>query len=719
MATEYETAREQYEIYRYCYDNGHQQWVDLASRCFDFYNSKQWDPAVKAQLEREGRPALTLNVIESLVRTAKGVQRALRNDVRYAPAQSGATMESARVKDAIWLDAQNRNQFEFLETEIFEKGLIMDCAYYDVRMCYDDSIAGQIKIRARRSQDVVRDPSAEAYDPDDWPQVFTRRWVSYNDVHHLYGKDKAEALGFAAMPQWYDYEDRFMAQQMGNLPYYSYAHTTAGDMPSARGHLLLERQYFEVRNKECFVDVETGDFSEIPESWDRNRVAKVLQSIDGLTTMRRKVKTIRWTVTCEDEVLHDEDSPYKHFSIVPYFPTYIDGVAMGVVRHLLDPQQLYNKMTSSELHIISTTANSGYKVKAGSLKNMQPEELENSGARTGFVAVLDDVTNLEKLQPNQTPQGHDRLSFKADQIMRQLSGVPNQARGFAREDVAGEAIYANKDGMDINFAAWLANLHRSKMLVARNTLDIAQVNFTETRTLLINRGTALVPNIDEVTINQPTAEGMVLNDVTRGSYTTVLVPAPSRATMEEADFKLLLELRKDIGIAIPDTMLIELSPASNKAQIIEKLAGGPDTNERQRQAEQLAAQQQEIDNQKAVATAKKEEAAAMLNQARAEKFAVEAASDPDASYERVEMARIESDGQIAREQAEQKRQEHNDKMSVEQQKVDNTKHFQDRQIALRLTELEAQREENRESRANDAVQADKDRAMKRREKKPT
>ncbi len=705
MATDSETARTQYANYRYCYDNGHDIWVKKAKTCFDFWNGDQWDAAVRARLEREGRPALTLNVIESLVRSMKGIQRALRNDVRFMPVQ-GANAESARVRDAIWLHVQNQNQLDFLETDIYEKGLIMARAYYDMRVEFDESFQGNIVIRGRRSQDVVLDPSNEEYDPDTWPQVFTRRWVSYNDIRDLYGKDQADAVGLAQMPRWYDYEDIFMSQQMGQLPYYHYFNGGAGDvdLEGLRAHLLLERQYWTVKRKNVFVDVETGDWSEVPENWPDERVAKVLRLTPGLNIIKRDVRTIRWAVTCEGETLLDEDSPYNHFTIVPYFPSYIDGVAKGAVESLVDPQQLYNKITSSELHIISTTANSGYKLKRGSLKNMTAQELEENGARTGFVAELDDVKDLEKIQPNQTPTGHDRLSFKADQIMRSLSGVSDQGRGFAREDVAGEAILANQAAQDINFAGWLSNLHRSKQILARNVLDAAASFYTDTRVLMINQGSVFNPQMREVVLNQPSADGLVVNDVTQGKYTTVLVPAPTRATMSEEDFNLLLKLRTEVGVAIPDSMLIELSPASNKAAIIEMLSGGPDSNERQRQAEELAAQQQQIEQEKALATARKEEAAAQLNQARAEKAAIEAASDPDAAYERVEMARIQVD-------AEERLQ----RLELDRQKAEDQRKYQDSQIALRLTELDV----NRESADKDRESKASEQSAKRRETKPS
>lgn len=690
MASDADIARDQYDNYRYCYDNGHDTWLKVAKACFAFWKGDQWSARDKARLEREGRPALTLNVVESLVRAMKGMQRALRNDVRFMPIDG--TGEDARIRDVLWMHIQQMNELDFLETDVYEKGLIMGRAYYRVRVNYDENMRGEVCVTSPRSQDVVLDPSVDTYSTKPWPQVFLRRYVSYHDLKVMFGKAAADEVGYAPTPDWYDYEDTFMAQQMGALPYY---HDPAAPLSLRRAHLLVEREYRDQAMKDVFVDTETGDTSEIPETWDRDRISRVLELTPGLSTTRRKVETIKWTVTCGRNVLHRADSPYRNFTIVPFFPSFVDGVSMGGVQSLLDPQQLYNKITSQELHIINTTANSGWKVKAGSLKNMTVEELEQVGARSGFVAELDDIGNMEKIQPNTTPQGHDRLSFKADQIMRQLAGVSNQARGFAREDVAGEAILANQAAQDVNSAGWLANLHRTKQMLAGVVMDCVQTYYDETRTLVVNRGSSFRPNFETVTINEPTPEGRVINDVTQGKFTTVLVPAPSRSTLSEEDFKTLVMLKKELGIQIPDAMLLELSPASNKGQIIQALT--QDSNEVAAAQRAAEAALRDAELQKSTASAKKEEAAALLNQARAEKFAIEAASDPDASYERVEMARIQADREAAARKDALKRRE-----------IDDRREFQNDQIAVRLLELDQARQQAERDAAAERNTPDED-----------
>lgn len=645
------SAEHTYQHYRYCYDNGHDRWVSLAGRCFDFYSGEQWTAADRARLINAGRPALTMNVIEPLVRALAGMQTAMRNDVRYLPA-GDADMSAAKVHDAIWLFTQNQNDFDSLESEVYKKGLIMDRAYFDVRMNFDNSVQGDIEITSPRSQDVILDPSVDTYSPKKWPRVMQRRFLSMNDIKETYGDSVAKELYGRPVPGWMDIEDVFLAQQMGQLPHYRYG--VPMDDAAIRGHLVIEHQYMQTTLKECFVDVATGDFKEIPESWDNERIQELLTSVPGITTMRRKIRNVRWEVVCDDILLHAEDSPYDQFTIIPFFPSFVDGYSSGIVKHLLDAQELYNKVTSQELHIINTTANSGWKVKEGSLRNMEIEELEEVGSRSGFVAVLDDIAAMEKITPNQVPQGHDRISGKADAIMRNIAGVSNQGRGFAREDVAGEAILANQSAQEVNAAEWMNNLHRTKRMVAERVQSLAQAFYTQHRVVQINTGSLFRPEVQQIELNAQDEEGRVINDVTVGKFTTTMVPAPSRKSMTEADFKLLMKMR-ELGIGIRDDLLIELSPATNKAKIIETLVG--DSNEREAAAAAAEQARAEAEQQKSVAAARKEEAAAVLNQARAEKFAVEAQTDPDAAYVEVEQERLGIDRERLQLEFQHKREE--------------------------------------------------------------
>ena len=50
--------------------------------------------------------------------------------------------------------------------------------------------------------------------------------LRYHGDQAAHGADLDFAVNVhGTTPQWYDYEDVFMAQQMGRLPYYNYTHT--------------------------------------------------------------------------------------------------------------------------------------------------------------------------------------------------------------------------------------------------------------------------------------------------------------------------------------------------------------------------------------------------------------------------------------------------------------------------------------------------------------
>ncbi len=269
---------------------------------------------------------------------------------------------------------------------------------------------------------------------------------------------------------------------------------------------VIERQYRKLRKVQHFVDPATGDMRPIPDGWDENRIAAVRQAA-GMEVIDKLVRAIRWTVTCDDVVLKDEWSPYGGFTVVPYFPYFMFGQTSGMVEDLLGPQELLNKATSQELHVINTTANSGWKVRAGALTNMTTEELEQKGSMTGLVLEVNEMDGVDKITPNQVPTGLDRVTFKAEEHIKSVSGVNDSMQGFDREDVAARAIEKKRQaGASSTLSKPLDNLTRSDFYLARNILQLVQTFYTEPRLLTITDGTP-AGEIETVGINQPTPEG--------------------------------------------------------------------------------------------------------------------------------------------------------------------------------------------------------------------
>lgn len=586
MKIDPELSHTQWQRFTYSRDRGHLDFLVKADKCEKFFKGLQWEESDLNALALARRPALTINKIISTVSSLMGEQIYNRSEVLFRPA-SGSPPEVAEALTKVWKQIAQNNQLPWVRSDVAADGFIRSRGFYDVRMDFNDSMQGEIRITQQNSKNVVVDPDAEEYDPDSWSDVFITKWLTPQDIGVLYDEEAAEYLkndSVSVFPYGYDsierVRDRFAGEHL-NSQYYGIR-----DPDMVRRNVrVLERQYRLLNKQDHFVDVSTGDTRPIPSDWDRNRIAAFLEKTAGRVSVIKKLtRRIRWVVTAGTVVLHDDWSPYKHFTVVPYFPHFRYGSTIGCVENLLGPQELLNKSASQELHIINTTANSGYKVRAGSLVNMSIEELEERGAETGLVIELDDINSLEKITPNTVPTGLDRVGYKAEEHIKTISGVSDSMQGFDREDVAAKAIAYKQQRGSVNFTKVLDNLERTDYLLARNVLDLIQQYYSEERIVNITHDDPL-REPETITINEHNpVTGEIVNDLTIGEYDIVVTSTPYRATLEDSQFEQARALR-EIGVPIPDAVLIENSRLMRKAEIVKQMSGDQESPEAQKKKE--------------------------------------------------------------------------------------------------------------------------------------
>lgn len=648
-------ADEQWRRYEYCRDQGHLDFVRKADKCDNFLIGNQWEIADLERLRAERRPAMTINKIISTISTILGEQIYNRTEVLFRP-KNGAPAEVADALNKVWMQISQNNQLDWTRSDVFCDGMVRSRGYFDVRLDFTDSMQGEVRISLQNSKNVVVDPDAEEYDPDSWSDCFTSKWLTPDDIainyseadaeylkHHqdtVYGADSTERVRdrFAGTGiHGYTSEDQNISQQ--------------------RNIRVLERQFRKLDKQEHFVDLQTGDMRPIPRDWDRNRIALVLEKSGGqLSTMKKLVKRVRWRVTAGNVLLHDDWSPYKHFTIVPFFPLFRYGKTVGAVENLLGPQEILNKVSSQELHIVNTTANSGWVVEQESLLNMTVGELEQKGAQTGLVIEYrKGAQPPAKIAPNQTPTGLDRITYKAEDSIKTISGVSDSMQGFDREDVAAKAIAYKQQRGSVSMAKPQDNLQRTDYLLARNVLDIVQEYYTEPRIIDIIHND-VTREAESIEVNKPDpVTGEILNDLTLGEYSIVVTSSPARASLEDSQFEQARAL-KELGVPIPDSVLIENSRLQNRADIIKQMEGDKESPEAQ-----AAAQRQQ----------RAEEAEVSKLEGEAQKAHAEAATKAQEAQggDQSEQMKIMAEIQAMREEAQLKREEMEMKLQVEQQKL--------------------------------------------------
>jgi hypothetical protein len=631
-------AEENWNRYTFARDNGHLDFVRKANICEQYFYGNQWREETRRLLEQQMKPVVTINKVFSSLLVVMGEMLQVQGDVSFQPTASG-NQETADALTKIYRSILRSNNYQVREAEVFDSGIIRSRGFFDIRLTFNDHLQGEVKITSANSKNVVIDPDASQYDPETWNEVFYTKWMTANDIKTEYNEADGEQLSQKDPRDFrfgVDSADSLMntfggATRVGRNrsaflhPSYFPQSRTAYDSKVRRIIRVIERQYRDLDKVDHFVDRDTGDMRPIPDSWDEERIKEVIQAYDFLV-LPKKISRIRYLVTADDHVLFDDWGPLKRFTFVPYFPMFHEGTAIGMVENILSPQDMLNKTLSQELHVVNTTANSGWQMEEDQLVNMESEELETRGAETGLVLVRRKGTApLEKINPNQIPTGLDRLSFKADEMVKELSGASDSKRGFDRADVSGKAIKAKNLAGSVNFAKALFNLVQTRHLVAEAVVDIVQEHYTEERLFRV-APMQLGADSEEIRVNVQSPEGRVINDLTLGEYDVAITDVPLTDTFEQSQFDEAVQLR-ELGIAIPDHVLIEASKLSKKQEIAQALREQNEGSDSDPAAQELA--QLEIELKKAEietkkATAQKQQADAALAIAQAQATLAEA-----------------------------------------------------------------------------------------------
>ena len=683
-------ANEVWCRYAWLRDNGHLDYVKKSTVCEDFFVGLQWDPNDLALLKSYRRPALTINKIISTISNVMGEQIFNRTDIAFKPRNEGATSEVADALTKVFMQIGDNNQLNWVRSDVFADGIVGSRGFFDVRLDFTDSLRGEVRIEQLNPKNVLIDADADDYDPDKWGDVIITKWMSPDQIEMLYSSADAELLRGrqdSYFPYGYDSIDRDR-DRFGH-PRSMYTYNTGPDSGdnNTRNIRVIERQWRKLDRVLHFVDVGTGDTRMVPPDWDQARIQQHMTQNPNLALTKKLIQRIRWTVVADNVVLHDDWSPYKHFTVVPYFPYFRRGRTVGLVENLIGPQELLNKVSSQELHVVNTTANSGWKVKRNALQNMSVAELEQRGAQTGLVLELDELTNAEKIQPNQTPTGLDRISYKAEEHIKGISGVSDYMQGFAREDVAAKSVQTNKQSGQANLAKVMDNMNRTDFILARNVLDMVQEYYTEQRLLYITTD-RLTNTTEQLTVNQPTPEGIILNDLTLGEYAVVVTNQPERDTFEETQFDQAVRLRTEAGVQIPDKYIIQSSRLKDKAEIVKELEGDQNSPEAQAAA-QLKQRANEAEVTKLEAEAMQKQSDAQLKAAKSQKELASIGQDTGQSEIALEQMKLEAE------------------MAMEQQKMDQEftlkKEQMEREFALKREQMAAEMQLKREQAAADTA----------------
>ena len=577
-----------------------------------FAAGDQWPVEIQNSRNLEARPCLTINKIDAYVRQVTNQQRMQRPRIKVHPVNNLADYKIAGVIEGITRHIEVNSNADTAYDTAFDYAVRMGWGYWRVNTKYvsEDSFDQEIYIDAIDNPFTVYfDPNSVRPDGSDAERCLVTTLLSKTVFKEMY-PDADDGANFT--------------------------HRSTGDNAASwvtKEDIRIAEYFYVTREKAKLYLLSDGSSGFADSDRFLERVAAAgLTVIDTRESFRRAVKWCKMTAL---EILEEKTWDGKYIPIVPCYGAQVivddKRKKYGLVRFAKDPQRMYNFWRTSMTESIALAPKAKWLLAEG-----QDEGHENEWALANIKSspVLrykqKDIEGQPapvpvRLQPEAPPAGIMDAASAINMDLQMVLGIldPNQ---LPSGNISGKALQGQQSQTDLSNFHFYDNLTRSIKHTGKILLDLIPKIYDTQRVMRII-GSDGQP--DMTTINEQTAVGEVLNDVTVGEYDVVMDTGPGfqskRQQAVEAMMPLLtgnkelFDLAGDLvfrNMDFPgaDVIADRLAARNPMAQIDEKSDIPPQVQmqlaQQQQQLEQmqqqLQAAQLEINNRMQVAQLKDE-----------------------------------------------------------------------------------------------------------------
>ena len=603
-------------------------WRQLAKEDYKFALGDQWTDEERTQLKNEGRPCLTFNKIEPLIDLVVGYEIENSMRIRVNP-EGGEDTLFAEVGDRIMKAIDKWTKLGYKLSQEFEDGLISGEGILEMAVSYDeDIINGDLIFRLLSPTGfpcVVFDPDTREYDLSDCGYAVKLSKLTKVRLGELFPNKTKIIKEFQVDTNNYvemgplSYEGDKDNYHLGKEDQYKEDLPDASTDGYKEDKYILQELWERKKIKKFFVfnvndnRLERFDTKEEAEA-KKNEIlgiyeAKNMAAMAGYTALitpgplgkspaeavnpgqpptpptpvmpdvkviERAVFIMKYAAVCAGFVLQDEiESPLEPFYHgFPFFPfkakwrPNVDNQELklkGMVRNIKDPQKELNKSRSQFLHILNTSANSGW---LGDDDALTPEgwtDLKSMGSTPGVVIQKRKDRSLERISPVGPSVGHLRDYEQSGQDIKDISGVNADALAVQDKTTSGRAIALRIKQAVTILSPYFRNFRYTKEMVGTaifamipHIFDVDQIK--------------KIIGIDFMTKNG-IDDGYLkafFTQIQDGKYDVSITEADNSATLRQETFDQLLEMAKT-GMPIPPDAILEFSSIPNKADIIKKI----------------------------------------------------------------------------------------------------------------------------------------------------
>jgi hypothetical protein len=487
-------------------------WRAKARIWHDYFHGYQYDEETKKQLKARYQPEIKINLIKSIVNLVSGQEIQGRTDVKFVGFEEGDNLASEILTD-IYRQINEETYFS-----------------YEQSMAFQDGIIGG---RGALWQDWNEDSDEIEREYIDWQEIFwdaCSKRVDYRDARHVFHAKWVDLD--VAIEMYPDREEELKRVATG-------------------GQETADGQYATRNNDETYFD----DLMDSPSKWsdpERDRVKLVQCWYYKLN--RDTMKSEIYNCVFSDNTFIVDPEPFgrKHRQL-PIIPTYFmkdrKGMPYGIVKDLIDTQDIINKSFSKSMHILGTRQ---ILAEKGALPNVAVVQ-NNINKPDAVIADFEDGSlsnNKVRIEEN---RGDAQIAFQHFEIgvtaMNRVSGVNPELQGLSSNVRSGTAISMRlRQGNTVLTSVYDA-LEKTKKKCAEMFISLMAQYMTTKEVMRYKARNGAMTNV-EVNGEQEvaTAEGIFkvksneIKDIFK--YDVIITESAKAANANEATINNLVELTK-------------------------------------------------------------------------------------------------------------------------------------------------------------------------------
>ena len=573
------------------YDNAQEaqrDWRDAARTAFDYRAGKQWEDDDMARLEGQGRPAVTFNRVAPIVDAIIGYEMDNQREVTYLgrnindePIAGAFTDMAQYVRDGCDADDE--------ESEAYADTITSGMGWTETRVSYDDDPQGDILIERVAPLEMRWDPSARGNNLHDADWVCRVKWWKLDEIKARWPDKEAdlEAMQNDAFDD--DTSDSDSAHDATNAWKYDSDTAAQWENPDKEVRVL---QYQWREKEEVVVVTDPQDPNKVleftPERWEK------LQ--EGMMEDMPMTKVRRWKyyqqMIAGQTLLEETEAPAPNgfsFQCITGKRDENKNEWFGLVRQMIDPQKWANVFFSSALHSFQNSAKGGVMAEEGVVDDKR--DFEEAWASADSVLWLEDgALSGGRVQPkeqNSYPAGLDKLMSFAIQAIRDCTGVNLEMLGMVGHEQSGVVESERKKSALTILAPLVASLKRYRKRQGRVLISLMTEVFTPEQVSMITE--RQVPFWQDETVRK---------------YRVIVDEAASSPNQKSEAWSAMQQILPAVikaGLPVPP-QLLKYTPLPDKLatewiQFAEQQSGGGDSEQMQKQIQELQQALQETQKQ--------------------------------------------------------------------------------------------------------------------------